>query len=91
MTLGIHHMTAYWRFFNFLVRRVLAAAFSIGGITLAYLNVEAIFPGGTINVDGVPSNDLVFRWIAFLLPLIIAVLGVALYRAKPFSPESSHG
>ncbi|XLZ71019.1 hypothetical protein ABT364_03375 [Massilia sp. SR12] len=79
-------MTLYWRFFNFFVRRVVAIAFIIGGIVLTASGIPSILPGGTINVDGIPSDDLVFRWVAFLLPLVLAAFGVALYRAKPYIP-----
>lgn len=84
-------MSTYWRIFNFLVRRFMAVAFAIGGFILACTSVPAIFPGGTIIVDGVPSGDLFFRWIAIVLPMVVATLGVALYRVKPFSPMSRRG
>ena len=83
-------MTTYWRFFNFVVRRVMALVFAIGGFILACTNIPAIFPGGTINVDGVPSDDLVFRWVAVVLPMVCATLGLALWRVKPFMPLSRH-
>jgi hypothetical protein len=84
-------MTTYLRVFNFLVRRVMAVVFATGGFILTCTSVSVIFPGGTINVDGVPSEDLVFRWVAVVLPMVIAALGVALYRVKPFLPLSHHG
>ena len=84
-------MVTYWRIFNFLVRRVVAVAFVVGGVAIAFASVHAVLPGGTINVDGVPSSDLVFRWSAVVLPLVMALLGVGLYRAKPFTPNSSDG
>jgi hypothetical protein len=84
-------MTTYWRVFNFLVRRVMAVVFAIGGFILACTSVPAMFPGGTINVDGVPSDDLVFRWVAVVLPMVVAALGVALFRVKPFLPLSHRG
>jgi hypothetical protein len=84
-------MTTYWRFFNFLVRRVMVVAFAVGGVILACTGVQSIFPGATINVDGVPTDDLFFRWVAVVLPMVVAALGVALYRVKLFSPSSNHG
>lgn len=81
-------MTLYWRIFNFLVRRVVATGFVAGGLVVALRSVGSLLPGGTINVNGVPSDDFVFRLFAVLLPLIVSVLGVALYRAKPFSPST---
>ncbi len=80
-------MTTYWRVFNFLVRRIVAVVFAVGGLVMALVSVGAILPGGTINVDGVASTDLVFRWSAVLLPLVVATLGVALFRVKPFNPD----
>ncbi|WP_374582849.1 hypothetical protein [Pseudoduganella sp.] len=79
-------MTLYWRLFNFIVRRIMSVAFAVGGLIMAVASFPYILPGGTIDIDGVPSDDLVFRWTAFMLPLIIAAFGVALYRAKPFNP-----
>lgn len=79
-------MTTYWRVFNVLVRRIVAVVFAVGGVVVALASVHAILPGGTVNVDGVPSTDLVFRWSAVLLPLVVATLGVALFRVKPFTP-----
>ena len=84
-------MPTYWRVFNFLVRRVVAVVFVVGGVVVAIAGAQAVFPGGTINVDGVPSTGLVFRWSAVVLPLLVAALGVALYRAKPFAPGSADG
>jgi hypothetical protein len=78
-------MKMYLRIFNFLVRRVVAIAFSIGGTVVALAGLPAILPGGTIDVNGVPSTDLIFRWAAVVLPFVVAALGVALYRAKPFN------
>jgi hypothetical protein len=80
----------YWRFFNFAARRVVAPAFILGGCVVALSQVGALLPGGTVLVDGSPSSDLVFRLAAVLLPLLVAALGVALYRAKPFVPPGSH-
>jgi hypothetical protein len=81
-------MTMYWRFFNFLVRRILAVSFAVGGVIISLTSMHAVLPGGTINVDGQPSTDLVLRWFAVGFPLVAAALGVALYRAKPFTRGS---
>lgn len=43
-----------------------------------------------VAVDGVPSDDIVVRKSAVFLPLLVAALGVALYRVKPFEPRGSH-
>ncbi len=48
---------------------------------MAVISVSNILPGGTVLVDGIPSDDLVFRWVTFLLPLILVPFGVALFKA----------
>jgi len=84
-------MTRYWRIFNFLVRRVVAVVFAVGGIVEALASIHSVLPGDIISVNGVASDDLVFRWSAVVLPLVVAALGLALYRAKPFAPNFSDG
>lgn len=79
-------MNAYWRIFNLLARRVVAIAFAAGGVAIALANISAVLPGGSIAFNGAPSTDLVLRWSAVILPLLVATLGVALYCAKPFMP-----
>lgn len=81
-------MSVYWRFFNFLVRRVVASAFVVVGGIVAAADIPALLPGGTIPVNGVPTDDLVFRLASVGMPLLVAILGIALYRAKPFVPQS---
>jgi hypothetical protein len=81
--------SAYWRFFNFLVRRVVAVAFAVGGI-MALVALPSLFdPNGTILVNGQPERDLFYRVFAFLMPAIMAALGVLMYRAPPFVPPVS--
>jgi hypothetical protein len=77
----------HWKLFNFFARRVLAISFVVGGSVMAVLAVSNILPGGTVLVDGIPSDDLVFRWVTFLLPLILVPFGVALFKAAPFVPR----
>ena len=79
--------TAYWKIFNFVVRRVVAVGFVLVGIVVGGFGVPALLPGGTTQVDGVPSDDLVLRLAVVLLPLLVTVLGVALYRAEPFNHD----
>ncbi len=76
-------MSLYWRIFNFLVRRVIAIFFVVIGL----VNLSSLLPGGTINVSGSPSDDIVFRLVAVLLPIVVAALGVVLYRVAPFDPN----
>ena len=77
----------HWKFFNFLTRRVMALSFIFGGIIMTMLSLPSILPGGTVMVDGNPSDDLVLRWFVFLLPLVVVLLGIALYRVAPFEPR----
>lgn len=84
-------MTMYWRIFNFLVRRVVAIAFAVGGVVITLANIGAVLPGGNIGFNGAPSTDLVLRWSAVVLPLVVSALGVALYRVKPFTPRQTNG
>lgn len=84
-------MTKYWRIFNFVVRRVVAVAFAVGGLVITLANISAVLPGGHIGFNGIPSTDLVLRWAAVVLPLVVAALGVALYRVRPFTPGWTNG
>jgi hypothetical protein len=82
-------MTLYWRIFNFLVRRVVAVGFVVVGSMIGLMNLPNLFFGGTINVDGAPSDDIVFRLVVVLLPFLVSILGIALYRIAPFSPDNN--
>ncbi len=82
--------TLHWRLFNFLARRIVAPGFVVVGFLLAAFNIPSLFPGGTINVDGIPSNDIVMRLFAVVLPLVVAVMGVAMFKAKPYLPPEQH-
>ncbi len=46
-------------------------------------------PDGTVNVEGAPSTDMVMRLVAVVLPLVVAGLGVLLFRVLPFNPEEN--
>ena len=78
----------YWRFFNFMVRRVVAVGFVVVGSLIALSGILALIdPTGTVLVNGVPQADLLYRIFGVLLPGVIAILGVLLYRAPPFEPR----
>lgn len=82
--------SAYWRFFNFLARRVVAVAFAVGGGIMAVLSLLSLLdPNGTIVVNGQPEHDLFYRIVAFLTPTVMAVFGMLMYRAPPFVPPGS--
>lgn len=78
----------FWRVFNFTVRRVVATCFMVVGLIIAIVNVGVVLPGGTINVNGVPSTDIVLRIFSFAMPLFVAAFGIALFRAPPFAPPA---
>jgi hypothetical protein len=82
-------MSLYWRIFNFFVRRVVAVGFVVVGLVIGAVNLSSLLPGGTINVDGSPSSDIVLRLVAVLLPIVVAAIGVALFRVAPFDPSKS--
>ncbi|MBC3873365.1 hypothetical protein [Undibacterium flavidum] len=77
----------HWKSFNFLTRRVMALSFIVGGAISTMYGIPSILPGGTILVEGVPSDDLVLRWTVVLLPSLVVVLGIALYRVAPSEPK----
>lgn len=77
----------HWRVFNFMVRRVMAVGFVFVGLVLVAYGLPTLLPGGTIKVNGVPSDDMVYRLFGTLMPLVACVLGVALYRTRPYLPS----
>lgn len=81
-------MHSYNRFLFFLIRRVVAPGFVLFGSLLTLVNLPSLAPGATIEFNGVPTDDLVIRSISVLMPLVVAILGVMLYRAKPPSDLS---
>jgi hypothetical protein len=82
-------MNLYWRVFNFFVRRVVAVGFMVIGLVIAIGNSPSLLPGHTIDVNGTPNDDIVMRCIAVFLPLVAAVLGLLLFRAKPYDPSKA--
>jgi hypothetical protein len=79
------------RMFDFFARRVFALACIIVGTILSLNSIGTIFSGGAINMNGAPTDDIVLQGFAVLWPLVIAVLGVALYRAKPLRAKPGSG
>ncbi len=72
---------------DFVGRRVISVIFAIGGTILAVVNLRFLLPGATMEFDGKPTDDIVLRTVAFVFPLVIAVLGVLMYRVPPRSPK----
>jgi hypothetical protein len=87
----MHLSHLYGRFISFLVRRVVAPAFVLVGGFVAVANLRALLPGGTILVNGLPNHDIVLRLAAVIFPLALAVLGVAIFRAKPIGRNTRDG
>ena len=81
----------YWRFFNFMVRRVVAVCFTVGGSYAALASVPIVLPGGTVVIDGARTDDMVIRAFTVVFPLVVALLGIALFRSKPFVPSWGKG
>jgi len=82
---------AYWRFFNFVLRRIVATGFMLIGLIVASSQARSLLPGGTVDVNGAPSGDLILRILAVGLPLFVSVFGVFLFRAKPYYPQGLTG
>jgi hypothetical protein len=78
----------YWRLFDFLVRRIVAISFIVGGLMVAGSSFSSLLPGGGILVNGQPNTDIVFRLLGVLAPLVVVIMGIALFRSRPFNPES---
>lgn len=80
-------MNQHWRLANFLVRRVCAVGFIICGsiVLLAWLPA-LLDPNGTIPVNGRPEHDIGWRLLGVLIPAIVVVLGILLFRTKPYEP-----
>jgi hypothetical protein len=86
MSLYARVSSLYWRFFSFVVRRIIAVGFFVAGCWGALSNLPMLLPGGAVVIDGVREDDLGMRALMVGFPLLFAVLGVALFRAKPFVP-----
>jgi len=79
----------YWRFFNFMARRVLAIWFMIAGTIGIITSVPPMLnPNGTVPVNGVPDPNFFWRLLPFLLGILFTFFGVLLYRARPWYPKS---
>ena len=78
----------YYRFVNFVVRRVVAVGLVVVGSLVALSGIPALVnPDGTVLVNGQPQGDLFYRIGGVLLPAIMVLLGVLLFRAAPFVPK----
>lgn len=64
----------------------MAPSFVVVGLVLFFTSIPNILPGGTVQYDGAPTDDFLFRVISVLFPLIVSFLGVLLFRIKPYYP-----
>ena len=64
----------------------MALGFVIAGLILAVAALPNLLPGGTVQYNGAPTDDMVFRFTSVVFPLIVSLLGVLLFRAEPFYP-----
>jgi len=76
---------SYWKLFNFLVRRVVAAGFIIVGLIVSYFGVNDLI------AENPRQTDHVVRWITVLMPLLVVALGVLLARTTPYVPSGKDG
>ena len=66
-----------------IITRAVSVGFAgIGGL-LGLANLRYLFPGATMMWNGKPTDDLLLRVIACVLPFVMSVLGVLMYRAHP--------
>jgi len=70
-----------------LFARITGYAFLIGGTLIGFSFLPNLLdPKGTVAVNGVPTSDFGIRLIPVLLPLLMAVFGWLIVRAKNFYP-----
>jgi hypothetical protein len=87
ITLGLLNMLpAYHRVLDFFLRRIFAVSAIILGTVIALVDLPSLLPGGTFANNGVPTDSWFWRIFAVLFPLLFVILGIALFRAKPFKP-----
>jgi hypothetical protein len=82
---------AYWRIFNALARFGGYIALVIGTILTLYFLPVLLNPDAIIDVDGIPTADVVFKLLAVGFPALVALLGFFMTRVKPYYPSSVRG
>lgn len=76
----------YWKLFNFLGRLFGWGALITGSLIFLSSIPNLIDPEGTVVVNGVEESDLFYRLFSVLFPLLIAIVGGLMIKAKPFYP-----
>ena len=75
-------------FFNpFLIWKLVGVWFAVGGFAMLITFAHVILPGQTINVNGVPSDNIWHRLLAILIP--IAFIGFGVFLARLSIPDWS--
>jgi len=69
--------------FSVIVRRIVAPMFFVGGIVVGGYNIVRLVTTGSVLVEGKPTDDWFFVAVSILLPAVVAILGLLLFRAKP--------
>ena len=74
----------HWKMFNSVSRLVGWGFLSVGSIGAIFGFIVMINPNATMDVQGIPTTDVGLKSIGFLAPLVFAVLGFFLLKAKPY-------
>lgn len=77
----------YWKIFNLCLRGVGIAFLVAGIIGAVYFFPILVDSRATIDVNGVPTNDPLYKLLAVALPVAFGALGFLIVRAKPYYPS----
>jgi uncharacterized membrane protein len=78
----------HWKVFNFLAKFVGWGFLVVGSVIGTYFLFSVFVVGNTVDVNGVPSSDIVNRSVVVILPYVMVLLGFLMVRAKPHYPKS---
>ncbi|MGE5625149.1 MAG: hypothetical protein ACM3ZT_06350 [Bacillota bacterium] len=81
-------LVLYFKFLNFMLRRVVALWFMVLGSIATVMAVIWALLGKPIDVNGVPTTSMVARLLYVAAFLIPTVLGYLLWCSKPFDPHN---
>ena len=77
----------YWKIFNKFIRIIGYSGF-VGGLLLALFNLYSLFnPKATVEVNGVPSTDVVYKIFIVFMPVTGAFLCWLLLKVPPYYPK----
>lgn len=72
------------RFGSFFVHRIMAGWFMVGGTIMVLMDSIVLLPGGTVNINGTISSNLVLRLLYVIFPLFFVFIGWLVWHYKPF-------